>query len=300
MGGEKGATSFRDALLTAIAPCIWGTTYIVTTQFLPADRPLTAAAVRVLPIGLVMLAVLRVAPKGDWWWRIMVLGLLNIGIFQALLFISAYRLPGGVAATVIAAQPLGVVMLSRPMLQVRPTRLAWIAAITGVIGVGLLVLNPSARLDSIGIVAALAGAVCIAFGTVLTKRWVSPLPLAAFTAWQLVFGGIFLLPLAWRYEEPLASLTARHIAGYAYLGIIGTGLTYLIWFWGVRRLQASAVSILGLLSPIVATALGYLVLQQSLSVLQMVGGALVLWSVWAGQRQSMRSTPAPSPPRPSP
>lgn len=285
MDGSKGTTTFRDALVTAIAPCIWGTTYLVTTEFLPADRPLTAAAIRVLPIGLAMLALLRVAPKGIWWWRMMVLGLLNIGVFQALLFISAYRLPGGVAATVIAMQPLGVVMLSRPLLQVRPTRLAWAAAVTGVVGVGFLVLSPAAKLDTIGIAAALAGAVCIAFGTVLTKRWASPLPLAAFTAWQLVFGGIFLLPLALVFEEPLAALSAGNIAGYAYLGIFGTGLTYLIWFWGIRRLQASAVSILGLLSPIVATALGYLVLQQSLSALQMVGGVLVLWSVWAGQRQ---------------
>ena len=287
MHEEKRHSSLGTTLITAIAPCVWGTTYIVTTEFLPPNHPLTAAVLRVLPIGVVMLAVLRVAPKGHWWWRLMILGLLNIGIFQALLFISAYRLPGGVAATVIAMQPLGVVMLSKPLLDFRPTRLAWIAAITGVIGVGLLVLNPSARLDSIGIVAAVAGAVCIALGTVLTKRWTPPLSTAAFTAWQLIFGGIFLLPLAMAFEETLGTLTARNIAGYAYLGLIGTGVTYLIWFWGVKRLQASAVSILGLLSPIVATAVGYLVLDQSLSMLQIVGGVLVLWSVWAGQRQSM-------------
>jgi len=285
MSEEQGATPLRDTVVTAIAPCIWGTTYLVTTEFLPADRPLTAAVLRVLPIGVIMLAVLRIWPKGHWWWRLTVLGLLNIGIFQALLFIAAYRLPGGVAATVIATQPLCVAVLSRPLLHLRPTRLAWTAAVTGVVGVALLVLNPTARLDAIGIVAAVAGAVCIGLGTVLTKRWASPLPLAAFTTWQLVFGGIFLLPLAMLFEESLTGVTGRNLAGYAYLGIIGTGVTYLVWFRGIRRLQASAVSILGLLSPIVATVLGYLVLDQALSAIQITGGVLVLWSVWAGQRQ---------------
>ena len=277
-----------NSLITAIAPCIWGSTYIVTTQLLPPNHPLTAALLRVLPIGLIMIAALRIPPKGEWWWRLAILGLLNIGVFQALLFIAAYRLPGGVAATVIATQPLGVILLSRTLLHIRPTRLAWVAAGTGVVGVALLVLTPAARLDGIGISAALAGAACMALGTVLTKRWTSPLPIAVYTGWQLVFGGLFLLPFALLFEEPLAAVTATNVIGYLYLGVFGTGLTYLIWFWGIRRLQASAVSLLGLLSPIVATVLGYLVLSQGLTATQVVGGVLVLWSVWAGQRQPAR------------
>lgn len=276
-------------LLTAIAPCIWGSTYVVTTEMLPAAHPLTAAVVRVLPIGVIMIAMAPALPKGHWWWRLMVLGLLNIGVFQALLFISAYRLPGGVAATVIAAQPLGVVMLSGPLLHVRHTALTWIAAMVGLAGVGLLVLTPSAQLDTVGVLAALAGAFIMAIGTVLTKRWISPLPVAAFTAWQLIFGGIFLLPLAMLFEESLAALTVNNVIGYLYLGVIGTGLTYLLWFRGIRRLPASAVSILALLSPVVATGIGYLILDQRLSLLQMVGALLVLASVWAGQRQSFQS-----------
>lgn len=278
-------TSLRDTLLTALSPCIWGSTYVVTTEMLPPNHPLTTAVVRVLPVGIAMIALTRAMPKGHWWWRLMVLGLLNIGIFQALLFIAAYRLPGGVAATVIATQPLGVVILSRSLLRIRPTLIAWYAAIFGVVGVGLLVLSPSARLDTPGIIAALSGALCMALGTVLTKRWVSPLPITAFTAWQLLFGGIFLLPLALIFEAPLQALTQNNVIGYLYLGVIGTGLTYALWFWGIRRLPASAVSLLGLLSPIVATLLGYLLLHQSLTITQMIGGVLVLWSVWTGQRQ---------------
>ena len=72
----------------------WGTTYLVTTEMLPPGRPLTAAVLRALPAGLLLLAVTRTLPPGSWWWRSAILGTLNIGAFFAFLFIAAYRLPG--------------------------------------------------------------------------------------------------------------------------------------------------------------------------------------------------------------
>lgn len=56
-------------LLTALAPVSWGTTYAVTTEFLPADRPLFTGMMRALPAGLVLLALARVLPRGVWWGR---------------------------------------------------------------------------------------------------------------------------------------------------------------------------------------------------------------------------------------
>lgn len=282
-------TQLRDTLLTALAPCVWGSTYIVTTELLPPGHPLTAAVIRALPVGIVMLLMVRVLPVDQWWWRLMVLGMLNIGVFQALLFVAAYRLPGGVAATLGAVQPLVVVLLSWFALHARHTRLTWLAAIGGLIGVGLLVLGPTARLDTIGIVSALVGAVSMALGTVLTKHWKSPYSISALTAWQLVFGGIFLLPLALLFEESLHNVTLNNVIGYAYLSLIGSGLTYALWFRGIHRLPAAAVSMLGLLSPLVATLLGYFFLRQSLSVVQLIGATLILASVWLGQ---FRNRPA--------
>ena len=101
-----------DVLLTALAPAIWGTTFVVATEFLPPNHPLLVAALRSLPIGILLTAWLRQLPEGIWWWRILLLGSLNIGIFQALLFLAAYRLPGGVAATAGSIQPLLVVFFS--------------------------------------------------------------------------------------------------------------------------------------------------------------------------------------------
>ncbi|MCH1998816.1 EamA family transporter, partial [Achromobacter xylosoxidans] len=98
-----------DLLLTATAPAIWGSTYVVTTLMLPQGYPLTVAMLRALPAGLLLLLAVRQIPHGIWLLRSAILGALNFSIFWALLFVAAYRLPGGVAATLGAIQPLIVI-----------------------------------------------------------------------------------------------------------------------------------------------------------------------------------------------
>jgi probable blue pigment (indigoidine) exporter len=275
-----------DPWLTALAPLIWGSTYLVTTEFLPPDVPLLSAALRTLPVGLLMLLWLRQLPTAGWWGKIFLLGLLNIGVFQALLFVAAYRLPGGVAATVGAIQPLVVVILSWAVLGGRTSWLSWIAALSGLLGVAMLVLGPAAQLDSIGVLAAAGGALAMACGTLLTKKWQPPVSALVLTSWQLSVGGLFLLPLAFSVETLPQSLSLSHILGYLWLGLIGTGLTYVFWLRGVMRMSASAVTGFSLLSPLSATVLGLVVLDQHLTLVQSLGMVLVLTGVWLGQHKT--------------
>jgi probable blue pigment (indigoidine) exporter len=278
----------RTVLGTAVAPMTWGTTYLVTTELLPPGRPLLAATLRALPAGLLLLAVGRRRPVGSWWWRAFVLGTLNIGAFFALLFIAAYRLPGGVAATLGAAQPLIVVGLAALLLAQPATSWRVGAGVVGVVGVALMVLDAGARLDPVGILAGLAGTACMATGTVLTKRWGRPVPLLAFTSWQLLAGGLALLPLTLLVEGPPPALRPSELAGYAWLALTGTAVAYALWFRGIERLPAQAVSFLGLLSPAVATAGGWVVAGQHLTLVQLAGFGLALAALAAGQRQHRR------------
>ncbi|RDK06222.1 EamA family transporter [Cupriavidus lacunae] len=276
--------TLRDILLTGLAPAIWGSTYLVTSQWLPPGQPLLSGVIRALPAGLALLAFGRQLPRGSWWWRAAVLGVLNIGFFQAMLFIAAYRLPGGVAATVGAIQPLIVVVLAWAWLGARPRPAAWLAGVGGLLGVALLVLGPAARLDAVGVAAAAAGAVSMAAGTVLTRHWRPPVSPLVLTAWQLCAGGLFLLSFALALEPLPGHFTPANWLGYAWLSIIGAGFSYALWFRGVGRMPSSAVAALGLLSPVSATVLGFLVLDQALTAMQAAGALLVLGSVWLGQR----------------
>ncbi len=280
---SSAVSRWYDPWLTALAPLIWGSTYVVTTEFLPPDVPLLSAALRTLPVGLLMLLWLRQLPDRGWWGKIFLLGFLNIGVFQALLFVAAYRLPGGVAATVGAIQPLVVVILSWAVLGARTSWLSWIAAVSGMLGVALLVLGPAAKLDGLGIIAAAGGALAMACGTLLTKKWQPPVNALVLTSWQLSVGGLFLLPLALSVESLPQSINLTQVLGYLWLSLIGTGLTYVFWLRGVMRMSASAVTGFSLLSPLSATVLGLVLLDQQLTWLQSVGMVLVLTGVWLGQ-----------------
>lgn len=278
-----------DLFLTALAPTIWGSTYLVTTELLPDSHPVTVAMLRALPAGLLLLLFVRQLPGRDWWPRVLLLGALNFSIFWVLLFVAAYRLPGGVAATVGAVQPLAVIFLAQAFLQQPVRTLPVLAAIVGIGGVALLVLTPEAGLDPVGVAAGLGGALSMAAGTVLTRKWRPPVSLLTFTAWQLTAGGLLLLPLSIWVEPSLPVLTAEGVIGLGYLGLIGAAFTYVLWFRGVSRIEPSAVSTLGFLSPVTAVILGWAVLDQQLSPLQMVGFVTVLAGIWLSQR------PGPAP-----
>jgi len=270
--------------LATLAPVVWGSTYLVTTELLPPGRPMFAGLVRALPSGLALLALARGGlPRGAWIWRALVLGTLNIGLFFALLFVAAYRLPGGIAAMIGSVQPLIVVLMSAAALgtPIRPVQVG--ASLLGTLGVTLLLARSAMQLDPLGIAAAFAAALSMASGIVLTKKWGRPVGLLVFTSWQLIAGGLILLLPTLIIEGVPRHITAANAMGYAYLSLIGACFAYVVWFRGIEQLAASAASFLSLFSPVVAAMLGYAVLGQGLTRSQLAGVAGILTAIVIGQ-----------------
>ncbi|MEU2300304.1 EamA family transporter [Streptomyces antibioticus] len=287
-------------LLTALAPVSWGTTYAVTTEFLPPDRPLFTGLMRALPAGLLLLALGRMLPRGLWWGKAALLGALNIGAFFPLLFLSAYRLPGGMAAVVGSVGPLFVVGLSALLLGQRPTARTLLAGVVAAFGVSLVVLKAAGALDGLGVLAALGSTASMSAGVVLTKKWgrpegVGPLALAG---WQLTAGGLLIAPVAFLAEGAPPALDGRAAAGYLYLALANTAMSYWLWFRGIGRLTATQVTFLGPLSPLTAAVVGWAALGEALTPLQLTGMALAFGATVAGQLRAGGAAAAPV--RPSP
>ena len=272
-------TRFFDIFLPMLAPMIWGSTYLVTSEWLPDGYPVTVAMLRALPAGLLMLAFLRQWPEGGQWLKVFVLGALNFTLFWICLFVAAYRLPGGVAATLGAVQPLLVIGLTYSLLNHTVDMRSVLSGVAGIMGVALLVLKSSIALDFIGVAAALLGAASMAVGTILSKQWRADIPLLTFTSWQLTAGGLLLLPLALLLEPNFPHLNIHNIAGLAWLGLIGALLSYVLWFRGVAALSSVQVSAFGFLSPLTAILLGWMVLGQSLNLFQVAGAVIILGSI---------------------
>ncbi|WP_336500715.1 EamA family transporter [Microbacterium paraoxydans] len=276
---------FTLTLVTALAPAAWGTTYLVTTELLPAGHPLLAGLLRSLPAGLLAVLLARRLPHGAWWGKVLVLGALNIGAFFPLLFLAAERLPGGVAAAVAGAQPLIVLGLGALVIgeRIRPVTAA--AAVAGAGGVALVVLGPAAALDLWGLIAALGGVTATGLGMILTKRWGRPSGVGpvAYAGWQLTAGGLLLLPLTFAVEGPPPALDAGALLGYLWLATAGGIIAYTLWFCGIQRLPVIVPGLLALLSPVVATLLGVLVAGESFTLVQLLGIAITLAALIGGQ-----------------
>lgn len=267
-----------NLLITALTPVIWSTTYYVTTEFLPADRPLLAGFIRAFPAGVILLAWFRVLPTGQWWWKATVLGVLNIGAFFAFLFWAAFLLPGGVAAVITNTAPLWVIALSPLVLGTRVRGLQILATLVAVAGVAALVVSPGVELGAQGVVVGLAGALCMALGVVLAKRFGRPegVPGLAVTGWQLTFGGLVLLPFLLLIEGIPEQVSGTNLVAFVYMFTINGAVAYGLWFRGIALLDAVSVAMLGILSPVSATLIGVVLNDEVLSPLQWGGGATVV------------------------
>lgn len=277
------------AAATVLAPIAWGTTYVTITELLPDGRPLFVALARVLPAGLLLVALGarragRGRPRGAGWARTVALATCNFGLFFPLLFVAVYRLPGGVAAAVGGLQPLLVLLLTRVVAGERPRRRDLAVGVVAAVGVALVVIRPGADIDPLGVLAAVGANLSFSLGVVLTRRFPAPAPadrLAA-TGWQLLAGAALLAPVALLVEGAPPAVDGRAVLGFAYLSLAGTALAYVLWFRGIRRLPAVAPPLLGLAAPATGAVMGWVVLGQALSPLQLAGFALTLAAIAYG------------------
>lgn len=289
MNEEKAGSRF--AYVSALTPLIFGTTYLLTTNFLPPGRPMLAALMRSLPTGIV-LVIGSPLPNRQWLGRFLLLSVLWASAVFPLLFFAAYHLPGGVAAVINSLGPICVVILAVPFLGTAIRARELVAGAIGVLGVALLVLRANAKLDLLGILAMVGVVIMMALGTVLMKRWGNPPGMGPIrvTGWTFLFAGITLLPFTLAFEGLPRSVTPTQVGGLVYLVAVSGIFAYALWFWGIGQLSAASVTFLGLLNPIMAALLGWWVLDQRLNLLQLLGALLVLVSVVLGQQRRRRAT----------
>lgn len=281
---EDKSRMLRWTLITAIAPIAWGSTYFVTREFLPTDAPLWGAVIRALPAGVLLLALRPRLPRGAWWWRSLVLGILNVGAFFVLVYLAAQLLPTSIASTVMATSPVVMMVFAWALLAQRPTVLPLVGAGLGLGGVALMLTTGTTSIDWLGVAASVGALTMSSLGYILSTRWGRDgIELLPATSWQLLAGGLVLVPVALLAEGAPPSLDAPALLGFAYITVIATALAFVAWFGGLRRLSAGAVGLIGLLNPVTGVLLGTLVAGESLTVQQMLGLGIVGVGILIGQ-----------------
>ena len=165
----------------------------------------------------------------------------------------------------------------------------------GLLGVGLLVLRTPGDVSTPGLAAAFGSVLVSALGFVLVKRWPAPVDMLTLVSWQLVVGGTVLVPVFLLVEGAPPHLGVGNVVGLLWLATAGTAVAYVCWFRGLSRMPAGAVSLVGLVNPVVGTLLGVAFAGEVFGWPQALGMALVLGGVVAGQRYGARTAPQPEP-----
>ncbi len=294
-----GLTAVGAVLLAAT---LFGTTG--TAQALGPDSttPLGIGAARLAVGGLALLAFLPVV--GASWREAVALWRTRSGVvagactalYQVFFFAGVQR--AGVAIGTLVALGSGPVLtgvLARMLLGERPGR-AWLVA-TGLCLTGLAALvlggSPSGTVDALGAVLALLAGLSYAAYTVLAKRQLDAghRPTVVMAA-AFGLGGVLSLPLL--VTQPLEWMSeGGGLLLALYLGLITVTLGYLLFVQGLAALQAGPVTTLMLAEPVVATALGIVVLGERLTLLGAVGATLVLIGLLLQGRGSAVTAPAP-------
>jgi drug/metabolite transporter (DMT)-like permease len=264
---------------------IWGSTYLGIEMAGETIPPLLAAGSRFVVAGVLM-AGWVLWRRGAAAFRVSrvelasaaLIGLLLPGA-NALLFLAERDVPIGLASLVIASVPLLVVVL-RLAGGERPSRSAIAGVVIGFAGIAILVRPGGGGATATGLALVIASAVAWAVGSYLSSRL--PLPRDAFaaTALEMLAGGLVLLPIGLLFTdfEP-SQWTTRSILAWWYLVVFGSLVGYTAYVWLLHHAPLGKVATYAYVNPVVAIALGAIVLDEALTWQILLGAAIVLASV---------------------
>ena len=279
---------------------IWGTTYLAIALAIRTVPPFTTGALRYLTAGGLMYAWLRAREsqpfEGLNIGGTILCGVLMSGMGNGLVMWSQQGLPSGVTALFVASLPMLILLFDWACFsRQRPARLATIGVLVGLAGVTVLATHAgglSGRIHPIHMLAVLAAEVAWAVATLLQRRFVPARRILNFTCLQLLAGGVLQLAAAIVGRDWVA-LAAHGVAGssllaVAYLTIMGTLVGNNCYSYLIAHVSAHKVSTYALVNPVIALALGVVILGEKVSLAMLIASAMVLFGVALILFQGMR------------
>lgn len=284
-------------LLLLLTMTVWGSTFMVTKDLIALWPPFTLAFVRVTAGTLVLLpfALSRKPPGARLpWGAIWSMGFIGVALYYLVFNMAMLSISASQGALVQASIPAMTALVAVLWLRERASALRWLGIALSVGGV-LIVFSGSGGSDGaqssmVGSLLMFASVVCWGLYTALAKR-VAGLDSLVITTAVTGTGALLLLPLA-IYEVAMANLSSAGLpplplTGWLellYLGVIASGMAYLLYNASLRHLDASEVGVYTNLIPIVGVLTGVVVLGEPLSARAIIGGVVVMFGVWITSR----------------
>lgn len=294
------AGSHRVGVILAFAAVylIWGSTYIAIRYAIETLPPFLMAATRFLLAGSILFAWARLnGNRLSWsfahWRRAFVIGSLlllcgNGGVTWAEKYIAS-----GLAALLVAAEPLWVVVLNWILTRKRPNAKVLVGVLVGIAGVALLVTggvgngatqtHVSATMSFIGAGVVLVSGFAWAAGSVYANRRPIKVPTSLASGMQMLAGGSLLLLwalIAGDFKRlNLAAASWVSLGAFAYLVLFGSLVAFTAYSWLLRNVTPSSAATYAYVNPVVAVVLGWLLASEPLTLRIALGAAVIVGSV---------------------
>jgi drug/metabolite transporter (DMT)-like permease len=289
---RRGASLWVGMLVLYV---VWGSTYLGIAVAVDTIPPFLMAATRFGIAGAVLLGWSLARDRGDFvaptrreWRDSLIVGGLLLGGGMGMVALGELTIPSGIAALLIALMPVWVAIFGRLFLGERLPRIAIVGIAVGFVGVGILV-GPSAfggsgALDPFGLAAVLLSPICWTLGSLFAShRAVLPRKPLLATSAQMLAGAAVLAVMAGLRGEfgtlRLEAVSAESLAALAYLTVVGSLLAFTTYGWLLRVAPLPLIATYAYVNPVVAVALGALVLREPIEPRTLLAGAIIVFAV---------------------
>ncbi len=273
---------------------VWGSTYLAIKISVETLPPFLSTGTRFLLAGVLLAAILlslgrsvRVTRRELGSSALVGIALLGLGV--GVVALAETRIDSSIAAMIAGTVPLQVILL-RTLTRERVARATQLSVLAGLAGLALVVVpGGSGASSALGLAIMVGATMSWSLGSFFGQRL--PLPRDSFvaTTWEMLSAGLFLAVLGTAVGEigdlEAAAFTFDAVAAWAYLGIVGSLVAFSAYAWLMKNAPISTVVTHQYVNPIVAIALGALVLGEELTVAVGIGAALIVGSVFVAVRQ---------------
>jgi drug/metabolite transporter (DMT)-like permease len=326
--------SIKQGLILIAPFFLWGTAMVAMKGVIDTTDPLFLAAMRLVPAGVLVLLVARLQGRSvvptTWlaWGWIGLFALVDATLFQGFLAEGLSRTGAGLGSVMIDSQPLAVAIMARLLFQEQVGGIGWIGLLIGILGISLLglpdawfirlfqgqfPLSPGDSIEALwqallqhGEWLMLLAALSMALGTILIRYVAKQVDPVVATGWHMILGGLPLLGWSlWHTSQPWQGITVSGWMAIAYATIFGSAIAYGIFFYLAAQGNLTSLSALTFLTPVFALIFGGIFLAENLTLIQWLGVALTLVSIylinqrevlsfkWRGDLPEMLGEPKP-------
>lgn len=286
--GPNRAYAIKLALAFAAIYLVWGSTYLAIRYAVETIPPLVTAGVRHLIAGTILLAwawARGFRPTRAHWISGFVLGALFFLIGHGSLHWAEQYVGSGLAALLIATEPMFILVLAWSMGQQKISRLSALGLGLGVLGVALLTgVELTVKGSSLlGLLAVLVGSLSWSVGVVISPRLKLPNDALGRTAIPTLCGAVLLLAAAGLSGEfqatHWASISDRSLLGLAYLIVFGSVVAFTAYTWLLQRCPPALVATHTYANPVVAVFLGWLLASEPLTLRVVLASLAILAAI---------------------